>query len=157
MFRTQDSAQTVFQKLRCVRGHSKDHDWETELGGGAANFRGWQGKLYLLGCTFEDNVAEDGVGGGGMAIDGSKNAPNEAHPTASGGPLRVCGGRFEGDIATESGGGATLHGWRADSEHTDPVLVENSLFADNDVTSGDGYGGGLNSALSCRRVASVAS
>lgn len=195
MFHTQNAALTVFEGLRFIRGYSIDHDWDTERGGGAAIYRGWMGKLYVLGCTFEDNDARDGVGGGavatdsgglnvivdstlvrnkttgtgggfysvlsdlyivnstfsdnqadkfggGISVDGAIDAPDEAHPDRPGGPLNICGGRFERNTATNSGGGATVYGWRSDADHTDKVLIEDSFFADNDVP-GDSYGGGL--------------
>lgn len=196
MFRTQNSALTVFKDLKFIRGYSDNHDWETERGGGAAIYRGWMGKLYVLGCTFEDNEARDGVGGGavstdsgglnvvvdstfsrnkttgtggglysvlsdfylinstfsdnqaeefggGVSVDGAIDAPDQAHPDRPGGPLRICGGRFERNKSTGSGGGATMYGWRSDAAHTDKVTVEDSLFMDNEVASKDGYGGGL--------------
>jgi len=196
MFRTENDGLTVFEDLRFIRGFSDGHDWETERGGGAAIYRGWMGELYVLGCTFEDNEAKDGVGGGavstdsgglnvivdstflrnttagtgggfysvlsdlyivnstfsdnhaddfggGISVDGAIEAPDQAHPDRMGGPLQICGGRFERNSAKGSGGGATMYGWRADAEHTDKVLVQDSLFADNELAAGDGYGGGL--------------
>jgi predicted outer membrane repeat protein len=119
ILRTESQATVLLAGLTFQHGHARhteDPDGGQDSGG--AVLRGWQGKLHVRDCTFQDNVAEatDGFGGGALG-------------TASSGWTTLVKSTFRRNSA--------LFGGAVYSMLSDLTVVD-SDFEDNQATGSDG-------------------
>jgi predicted outer membrane repeat protein len=113
---TENQATVVLSGLTFQNGHSAPREGADDSGG--AIQRGWQGHLYVVDCSFLDNVADGTSGFGGGAI-----------ATASSGTTTVVRTTFARNQAALGG---AIHSMLSD------LWVVESVFEDNQATAGDG-------------------